>query len=207
MATCLAQPLYLFFNLSQCVLLIQFTSWLTTSAFSVLGSLLFLIYQFFKVGYSFHLFNTASELTIILPYSSFKTLTCCTSFLVLSLYLASLYNSFSPFFSNLAHKSSYAHPFAIVTAFFALPFFSLYIFLLFSSLILSHAFFASFFSYMLSCTFSLHHHVSLSPSRFPNVTPSTVSAVFLSISAVLSDLSGNPSSPSKILVSFSLNAS
>ena len=35
------------------------------------------------------------------------------------------------FVSNLAYKLSYAHPFAIATAFFALLFFSLYIFLVF----------------------------------------------------------------------------
>ena len=39
-----------------------------------------------------------------------------------------------------------------------------------------------------------------------NVIPNTVSAVFLSISAVLTHSSGNPSSPPKILVAFSLNA-
>ena len=61
--------------------------------------------------------------------------------------------------------------------------------------------------FMLSCTSSFHLHVSLSPFRFPNITPSTVSAVFLSISAVLSHLSGNPSLPPKTLVTSYLNAS
>ena len=37
--------------------------------------------------------------------------------------------------------------------------------------------FLCLFSFILSCTSSFHHHVSLSPFRFPNVTPSTVSAV------------------------------
>ena len=60
---------------------------------------------------------------------------------------------------------------------------------------------------MLFFTSSFHHHVSLSHFRFPNVTPSTVSAVFLSISAVLSHSSGNPSLPPKILVTSCLNAS
>ena len=131
-------------------LLTQFTSSLTTSASSILGSLLFSSFISFS-KYSFHLFNTASEFTITLPFSSFITLTCCTSFPALSLCLANLYTSFLPsFVSNLAYKSSYACRFAIATAFFALLFFSLYIFLVFSSLILSHAFLASFFSFMLS---------------------------------------------------------
>ena len=79
----------------------------------------------------------------------------------------------------------------IATALFTLLFFSLYIFLPFLSLILSYAFFASFFSFMFFCTYSFDHHVSLSPLCFPNVTPSTVSGVFLSISAVLSHSLGN----------------
>ena len=55
------------------------------------------------------------------------TFTCCTSFPALSLCLANLYNSFLlSFVFNLAYKSSYARPFAIATAFFALFFFSLY---------------------------------------------------------------------------------
>ena len=58
-------------------LLTQFTSLLTTSAFSVLGFLLFP--SFISVSkYSFQFFNTASEFTITLPFSSFITLTCCT---------------------------------------------------------------------------------------------------------------------------------
>ena len=128
----------------------QFTSSLTTSASSVLGSLLFSSYISFS-KYSFHLFNTASKLTMTLPFSSFKTLTCYTSFPALSLCLANLYNSFSPsFVSNFSYKLSYACTFAIATAFFALLFYSLYIFLLFSSLILSHVFFASFFYALLN---------------------------------------------------------
>ena len=101
---------------------------------------------------------------------------CCTSFPTLSLCLANLYNSFSPsFVSNLAYKSSYAYPFAIATAFFALLFvylFSIFIFYFISC-------FFCLFSFMLSCISSFHHHVCLSPFHFPNVTPSTVSAVFL----------------------------
>ena len=91
-------------------LLTQFTSSLTTSVSSVLGSLLFSSFISFS-NYSFHLFNTASEFTITLPFSSFIILTCCTSFPALSLCLANLHNSFSPsFVSNLAYKSSYARP-------------------------------------------------------------------------------------------------
>ena len=131
-------------------LLIQFTSSLTTPASSVLESMLFSSFISFS-KYSFHLFKTASEFTIALPFSSFITLTCCTSFPALSLCLANLYNSSSPsFVSNQAYKLSYAHPFAIATAFFALIFFSLWIFLVFSFLILSHAFFASFFYALLN---------------------------------------------------------
>ena len=97
---------------------------------------------------------------ITLAFSSFITLTCCTSFPALSLCLANLYNSFSPyFFSNLAYKFSYAHPFAIGTAFFALIFFSLYIFLLFLSHILSHAFLSLSF---LLCSPQLPHSITMS---------------------------------------------
>ena len=104
-------------------LLTQFTSTLTTSASSFLGSLLFSSFISFS-KYSFHLFNTASEFTITLTISSFIIFTCRTSFPALSLCLANLYNSFSPsFVCNLAYKLSYARPFAIATAFFALLFF------------------------------------------------------------------------------------
>ena len=51
-------------------LLMQFTSSLTTSASSILGSLLFSFFMSFS-KYSFHLFNTASEFTITLPFSFF----------------------------------------------------------------------------------------------------------------------------------------
>ena len=106
-------------------LLTQFTSSLTTSASSVLGFLLFSSFFSFS-KYSFYLFNTASKFTITLPFSSLITLTCCTSFPALFLCLANLYNSFSPsFISNPAYKLSYARSFAIITAFFALLFFSL----------------------------------------------------------------------------------
>ena len=87
-------------------LLTQFTSSLTISGSSVLRSLLFSSFFSFS-KYSFHLFNTASEFTITLPFSSFITLTCCTSFPALSLCVANLYNSFSlSFVSNLAYKFS-----------------------------------------------------------------------------------------------------
>ena len=65
-------------------LLTQFTSSLTTFASSVLGSQLFSSFISFS-KYSFHLFDTASEFTITLPFLSFITLTCCTSFPALSL--------------------------------------------------------------------------------------------------------------------------
>ena len=67
--------------------------------------------------------------------------------------------------------------------------------------------FLRLFPFMLFCTSSFHHHVSLYPFRFLNVTPSTVSAVFLSISAVLFHSSGNPSLPRTIKVTSCLNAS
>ena len=122
-------------------LLTQFTSSLTTSASSVLRTLLFSSFISFA-KYSFHLFNNPSEFIITFPFSSFITLTCCTSFPAPSLCLANLYNFISlSFVSNQAYKSSYACSFAIATTFFALLFFFLYIFLVFSSLILSHAFF------------------------------------------------------------------
>ena len=56
-----------------------------------------------------------------------------------------------------------------------------------------------FLFFVLSLTSSFHHHVSLSPFLFPNVTLSTVSAVFLSISVVLFHSSGNSSLPPKNL--------
>ena len=97
--------------------LMQFTSSLTISASSVLGSLLFFLFISFS-KWSFYLLNTASEFTTTLSFLSFITLTCCTSFPALSLCLANLYNSFPPsFVSNLAYKLSYACPFAIATAF------------------------------------------------------------------------------------------
>ena len=103
-----ALPFFILLSAFFTSLLAQFTSLLTTSASSVLGSLSFCSFTIFS-KYSFHLFNTASELTIPLPFSSFKTFTCYTSFPALSFCLANLYNSFSPsFVSNLAYKLSYA---------------------------------------------------------------------------------------------------
>ena len=89
-------------------LLTQFTSLLTTSASSVLGYLLFSSFISFS-KYSFHLFNTASEFTITLPFSSFITFTCCISFPSLSLCLANLYNSFSPYFVSNQHTNCHTH--------------------------------------------------------------------------------------------------
>ena len=89
-------------------LLTQFTSSLTTSASSILGSLLFSSFISFS-KYSFHLFNTASEFTITLPFLSFITLTCCTSFPALSLCLANLYNSFSPSLFPILHTNCHTH--------------------------------------------------------------------------------------------------
>ena len=177
-------------------LLTNFRSSLTTSASSVPASLSFSSFISFS-KYSFHLSNTASELTITLTYSSFITFMCYTSFPTLFLCLANLYNSFSPsFLSNLPYKSSYARPFAIATAFFALLFFSLY---LFSSSLFNLLFYpmlSSPLSFLLFSSISSYaYHVSQSPFCFPNVTVSTVSAVFFSSFAVLSHSSGNPSSP------------
>ena len=63
-------------------------------------------------------------------YLSFITFTLCTSFPALSLCLANLYNSFSPYFvSNLAYKSSYARSFAIPAVFFSLYILFLFIYL------------------------------------------------------------------------------
>ena len=78
-------------------LLMQFTSFLTTSASSVLGSLLFFTFISFS-KHSFHLVSSASEFTITLPFSSFITPTCWKSFPALSLRLAKLCNFFPPFF-------------------------------------------------------------------------------------------------------------
>ena len=78
---------------------------------------------------------------------------CCTSFAALSLCLPNLYNSFSPsFVSNLAYKSSYAHPFA--TAFFAHLFY--YFYLLFYPML------SSPFSFLL-CSPVLPHSTTMSP--------------------------------------------
>ena len=161
-------------------LLKQFTSLFTTSTSSVQGSLLFFSFINFS-KYFFHLFNTASKLTITLQYLFFITLTCYASFSTLSLCLANLYNSFSPsFVSNLEYKSLYVRPFAIATA--SLP--ALLFFVDFFTIFISyfvHCFLHLYRFFMLSCTFLFHHHVSLSPFRFPNITPSTVSAFLLSI--------------------------
>ena len=105
-------------------------------------------------------------------------------FSALSLCLDNLYNSFSPsFVSNTTFKSSYAPPFAIATACFALLFFctSFYYFHLLFNPMLSLPY--SFF--MLYCISSFHHHVFLSPLGFSNFTPNRISAIFLRISAVL----------------------
>ena len=103
------EPLYLFLSFFfTSFLLTQFTSSLTTSGSSVLGSLLFSSFISFS-KYSFHLFNTASEFTITLPFSSFITLTCCTSFPALFLCLANLYNSFSPSFVSNLHTNYHTH--------------------------------------------------------------------------------------------------
>ena len=119
----IALPFFILLSAFFTSFLTQFTSSLTTSVSSVLGSLLFFLFISFS-KYSFHLFNTASEFIITLTFSSIITLTCCTSFPARSLYLANLYNSFSPsFVSNLAYKLSYAHPFAIATAFLPYSFF------------------------------------------------------------------------------------
>ena len=203
----MALPFFIFLSaFFSSSVLTQFTTSLTTSASSVLGFLLFSSFISFS-KYSFHLFNIASVFTITLPFLSFITLTCCTSFPALFLCLVNLYNSFSHFFvSNLTYKSSYSRHFAIATAFFALLFNSLYIFLVFLFLVLSHAFFASFFSFSFHLNFLILPHVSLSPFRFPNVTPSTVSAVYVSISAVLFHSLGNLSLPPRILVTSCLNA-
>ena len=97
-----------FFHHFQCIL--NFFSTDTMCLFvnlvsSVLGSLSFSLFISFS-KYSFHLFNTACKLIITLPFSSFITLMCCTSFPALSLCLTYLYNFFSPsFVSNLAYKS------------------------------------------------------------------------------------------------------
>ena len=126
-------------------LLTQFTFLLTTSAFFFLGSRSFFSFISFP-KYFFQLFNTACEHIITLPFLFIITFTRWTSFIALSLCLANLYNFFPPpFVYNLAYKSSYAPPFPIATAFFDILFFSLYIFLVFSSFILSHTFCASFF--------------------------------------------------------------
>ena len=69
--------------------LTQFTSSLTTYASSVLGSLSFSSFISFS-KHSFHLFNNASEFIITLPFSSFKTLTCCITFPAPFLFLANL---------------------------------------------------------------------------------------------------------------------
>ena len=181
-------------------LLTQFTSSLTTSASSVLSSLSFSSFISF-LKYSFHLFNTSSKLTITLPFLSFKTLTCCLSFPALSLCLPNLYNSFSPsFISNLVYKSSSLQlPSLPYSSYLYISFYSFYFFV--------PCFLRLFFSFMLSCTSPFHYHVSPSFFLFPNVTSSTISAVFLSIFAVLSHSSGNPFLPPKILVTSHLNAS
>ena len=171
-------------------LLIQFTFSLTTSGSSVLGSLLFSSFINFS-KYFFHLFNTASEFAVTLPFSFFITLTCCTSFPVLSLCLANRYYSFSPsFVFNLAYKLIYARLFAIATAFFTLLFFvdlfTLFISYFIPCFLCLFLFFYALLNFIipppcLPVSFSFlkcHSQYSFS---------CTVSAVFLSTSVALSD--------------------
>ena len=179
----------------------QFTFSLTTSASSVLGSLSFFSFISF-LKYSFHLFNTASKLTITLPLSSFIALTCCTSFPALSLCLANLYNSFPPFCFQiiirtfLCHRNCllcltflfFVHLFTIFTSYFISCF--LRLFLYFHALL--------YFLILPPCL-----HISFS---FPKCNFLHSLSCFFSIFAVFSHSSGNPFSPPKILLTYCLNA-
>ena len=94
-----------------------------------------------------------------------------------------------------AYKFLYARPFAIATAFFALLFFffiHLFTFFIFYFVLCFLCLFLFFYALLNFLIPPPCLHVSLSPFCFPNVTPNTVSAVFLSISAALSHSSGNP---------------
>ena len=168
---------------------------LITFASYVLGSLLFSSFISFS-KYSFHFFNTASVFIITLLFLSFKIVSCCASFPALSLYLANLYNCFSFSFVSNLHTNFYTHvplpsqlPSLPYSSFFFIHLFTFFIFYFVLCFLCLFLFFYALLNFFIPppCL-----HVSLSPFCFPNVTPSSVSAVFLSISAALSHSSGNP---------------
>ena len=129
-------------------LLTQFISLLITSAYSVLGSLLFFLFISFS-KYSFHLFNTASEVTITLLY----IFPCSVSLPSQSVQLL------FAFYLQSSIQIVIARPFAIATPSLPYSSFLCISFLVFSSLILCHAFFASFFL----CFSELPHPTTMSP--------------------------------------------
>ena len=130
------------------------------------------------------------------------------SFPDLSLCLASLYRSYSPFVvSSLSYKSSYAFLLALATTLLAFILHFLFFFLLASSCLMSQAFMAFFFSLMFSCSSSFHHQVSFPFFFLPDDITKTFSAAFLIISTVVSQCSGSSSFPCRPFVISSLNRS
>ena len=105
---------------------------------------------------------------------------CSASFPALSLCLANLYNSFSPsFVSNLAHTNCHTHiPLPLQLAylpytFFCVDLFSIFIFYFVPCFLCLFLFFYALLNFLIPPP------CPLSPFRFPNITPSTVSTAFL----------------------------
>ena len=109
------------------------------------------------------------------------------SFVALFLYFAIQYIFFCPStVSSSSYRSLAASAIATATVLLASFFFLFYSTLSACSFVCSHCFFNSFFSLMTNGISSFHHHSSLSVLCFPDVSPSTSLATFLSTLALFS---------------------
>ena len=176
-------------------ILTQFTSSLTASASSVLGFLSFCSFMSFA-KYPFHLFNTA----FTLPYSSFITFTCCTTFplcLFAQPICTTSQSSIQIFIlMSLRHRNLRL----CLTLFFFVHFFIIFI-LFYPMLSLPLSFFYALLYFLIPPSY---FPISF---LFPKCHSQHISAVFLSTFAVLSHSSDNLSLPPKNLATSSLNAS
>ena len=143
-------------------------------------------------------------------FFTFSLLTQCTSsltthvlyiFPALSLCLANLYNSFSPFFCFQSSIQIVISTSLCLILLFFVELFSIFISYFVPCILCLFPFFYTLLNFLIPppCL-----PVSF---FFPNVTPGTVSAVLFSISAVLSQSIGNPFLPPKVLVTSYLNIS
>ena len=132
------------------------------------------------------------------PTSIFNLLHVADVFCCIVFVLCYPINLLLPFtVSSSSHSSLAASALATATAFLPSFFFLWYSTLSACSLVCSHRFFNSFFSFSTSCISSFHHHSSLSVLGFPDVSPSTSLATFLSTLALFSH---QPCTPSSVVV-------